>query len=157
MRKIFSIIGIIITGFTFCTSGATNQLSIGATQVLVVGTIHGNHENNQNYTYYDLINIISSFQPDAICVEIPENYFRKRSYLKEMMLATIYGTENAINVYPVDWWSPGDDRSKRNEYVKTEEYKVKEKQYYELEKSDSIMQNFYAKYESLQKVWNENK
>ncbi|MCK9220943.1 MAG: DUF5694 domain-containing protein [Bacteroidales bacterium] len=136
---------------------ATNKiLSTDTTKVLVVGTIHGNHEANKFYSYQDVVNILATYKPDAICVEIPQSYFRSRSYLKEMVLATIYGTEKSIPVYPIDWWSPGNDRAINREYVKTAEYKEKEKQYYALEKTDSIMQRFYAKYESLEKVWNSN-
>jgi len=128
-----------------------------STIVIVIGTIHGNHESNKNFSYQDLLNVLATFHPDAICVEIPPNYFRKESYLKEMMLASMYGIEHSLKVYPIDWWPSGDDRIKREEYMKTEEYKLKEKHYYELEKSNKIMQNFYKKYGSLDSLWGENK
>lgn len=41
-----------------------------STEVLVLPTIHGAHEVNQNYTYEDLMQIIRSYDPDAIGVEI---------------------------------------------------------------------------------------
>ncbi|MEI7492256.1 MAG: DUF5694 domain-containing protein [Bacteroidota bacterium] len=148
--------GILIFGLFLSSPGIAMQPA-DSTKVLVVATIHGNHESNKNYTYTDILKILSTFQPDAICVEIPESYFRKSSYLKEMMLATIYGTEHSAKVYPIDWWPPVDNRAARDKYVKTEEYKLKEKQYYELEKSNEIMQDFYKKYGSLDSVWNENK
>lgn len=161
MKKLLSTVrlafmSLLTTGLMFSAECFANQPFPDSTKVLVVGTIHGNHDANPNYTYQDLLNIMTTYQPDAICVEIPESYFRKRSYLKEMMLATMYGINHSIKVYPIDWWAPGDDRAKYNEYIKTEEYKIKEKEYYELEKADSTMQNFYSKYESLQKVWNGN-
>lgn len=157
---LFAIIFLMVIGLIYghgiYASGHQNNIS-DSTKVLVIGTIHGNHETNNNYSYQDLLNILTTFHPDAICVEIPPNYFRKESYLKEMMMAAIFGIEHSIKVYPIDWWSSGDDRAYRKEYEKTEEYKLKEKQYYELEKSNEIMQNFYKKYGSLDSLWNENK
>ncbi len=157
---LFLFIVLIVIGLMYCPMlGASGNQNINpdSTKVLVIGTIHGNHETNKNYSYQDLLNILTTFRPDAICVEIPPDYFRKRSYLKEMMLASILGIEHSINVYPIDWWPSEDNRVNRNEYVKTEEYKLKEKQYYELERSNEIMQNFYEKYGSLDSLWNENK
>jgi hypothetical protein len=157
---LFAFIFIIVTGLVYSKGilASGHQITIpDSTKVLVIGTIHGNHESNKNYSYQDLLNILTTFQPDAICVEIPPNYFRKESYLKEMMMAAIYGIENSIKVYPIDWWPSGDDRAYISEYEKTEEYKLKEKQYCELEKSNEIMQSFYKKYGSLDSLWNENK
>lgn len=149
-----------VIGIIYCPGilASGNQTVISdSTKVLVIGTIHGNHETSKNYSYQDLYNILITFHPDAICVEIPPDYFRKVSYLKEMMMAAIYGTENSIKVYPIDWWPSGDSRASRKEYEKTEEYKIKEKQYDELEKSSIIMQNFNKKYGSLDSLWKENK
>ncbi len=126
------------------------------TQILVIGTIHGNHEKNLNYTYQDIVNILGAYNPEAICVEIPPSYFRKRSYLKEMMIASIYGFENNKKVYPIDWWSSGNDRSKQLEFRKTEEYKIKEKQVSKMVKANTIMQNFKIKYGSLNSIWRKN-
>lgn len=69
-------------------------------EVLVVGTIHGMHAENPNYTYHDIVRILATYKPDAICVEIPPSYFRKKSYLKEMTLACIYGGEHNIKATP---------------------------------------------------------
>ena len=45
------------------------------TQVLVLPTIHGAHEFNENYTYADLLEIIEAYEPDRIGVEIrPEDF-----------------------------------------------------------------------------------
>ncbi len=70
-----------------------NTFAQQKTQVLVIGTIHAGHETNPNYSNQDIVNILGTYNPDVICVEIPPSYFGKRSYLKEMMLATIYGTD----------------------------------------------------------------
>ncbi len=127
------------------------------TQVLIVGTIHGSHSSNPNYSYVDLLDILETFDSDVICVEIPPSYFRKRSYLHEMMLATVFGTEKHKEVYPIDWWAPGDDVEKRNEFLKTAEYESKRKQTDELVQASSIMQGFMKKFGSMDQVWDENK
>lgn len=125
------------------------------TQVLTVGTIHGSHESNPNYTFKDIVSILETYNPDIICVEIPPSYFRKRSYLKEMMLASIYGFENNKKVYPIDWWSSG-GRIEQKKYKKTEDYRIKSKKVDEIVKSDSIMQNFKLKYGGWANIWKEN-
>ena len=148
----------LIASFLSCNQNKENKEQKSLTQVLVVGTTHA-HDRNPNYTFYDLINILGTYDPDVICVEIPKSYFRKRSYLYEMILATIYGNDNNKKVYPIDSWTSatgGDDRAKRREYIKTEEYKVKEKQYYDLVDSSLIMQNFNKQHESLDKLWNKH-
>jgi hypothetical protein len=128
-----------------------------STKVLVVGTIHGNHETNSNYSYQDLLNILATYKPDAICVEIRPEDFRKHSYLKEMMMATIFGIDQRIKVYPIDWWGTGDDRSRQSAYIKTPEYKEKEKQEEALVAANKVMQEFDKKYINLKTLWNENK
>ena len=69
------------------------------TEVLVIGTIHNGHDNNPNYSEQDILNILGTYNPDVICVEIPPSYFRKQSYLKEMMIASIYGFDNLSSSY----------------------------------------------------------
>ena len=45
------------------------------TEVLVLPTIHGAHEVNENYTYDDLLQLVKSYEPDVIGVEIrPEDF-----------------------------------------------------------------------------------
>lgn len=45
------------------------------TQVLVLPTIHGAHEVNENYTYDDLLQLIKNYDPEVIGVEIrPEDF-----------------------------------------------------------------------------------
>jgi hypothetical protein len=100
-------------------AGELPGLITDSTKVLVVATIHGNHETNPNYSYQDLLNILYTYKPDAICVEIRPEDFRKQSYLKEMMMATIFGIDQNIKVYPIDWWGTGDDRTKQSAYIKT--------------------------------------
>lgn len=128
------------------------------TEVLVIGTIHAGHSNNPNYSYQDIVNILGTYNPDVICVEIPPSYFRKKSYLKEMMIASIYGFDNNKKVYPIDWWETlSDARSERNEYIKTDDYKTKSQQADSLVKSNRIMQTFIDKYGTMDSIRKNNK
>jgi hypothetical protein len=127
------------------------------TRVLVIGTIHGNHESNPNYSYQDLVNILATFGPDAVCVEIRPQDFRRNSYLKEMMMASIYGLDRGLKVNPVDWWGTRDDRAERDAFMKTPEYKIKLKEEERLVAANKVMQDFEKKYGSLEKLWDENK
>jgi hypothetical protein len=127
------------------------------TQVLVIGTIHAGHNDNPNYSYYDLVNILGTYNPDVICVEIPPSYFRKQSYLKEMMIASIYGFDNAKTVYPIDWWPETNVRAERVKYMQTDDYKIKAKTVDSLVNVNTIMQNFVKKYGDLDSIWDVNK
>ncbi len=141
-----------LLGLGFCLSA----LPAKPTHVLVVATIHGNHESNPNYSYQDLVNILAAYAPDAVCVEIRPEDFRKNSYLKEMMMAAIFGLSRGLKVYPVDWWGTGDDRARRNAYMKTPEFKAKEKEEERLVAESGVMRKFEEKYGSLEKLWNAN-
>ena len=123
----------------------------------MVGTIHGNHNGSSTYTYQDLVNILATFDPDAICVEIRPVDFRRNSYLTEMMMATIFGLDRGRKVYPIDWWGAGDDRTQRADYMKTAEFKEKLKEEEKLVAGNAVMQEFTKKYGELEKLWNENK
>ncbi|MDD3737797.1 MAG: DUF5694 domain-containing protein [Lentimicrobiaceae bacterium] len=127
------------------------------TEVLVIGTIHAGHIDNPNYSLQDLVNILGTYNPDAICVEIPPSYFRKQSYLKEMMLAAIYGFDNNKKVYPIDWWETlSDARAERNEYIKTDDFKIKSQQADSLKNNNRIMQEFTARYGTMDSIWKNN-
>lgn len=145
------VVSVLTVAFFSCNSDK------GETQVLVIGTIHGDHQNNPNYSYRDIINILDKYNPDAICVEIPASYFRKRSYLTEMMLASIYGFENGKEVYPIDWWTETDARGELAKYKTTEDYRIKTNIADSLTESNAIMQNFIRKYGDIDNVWRENK
>lgn len=147
-RNTLVMVSLLLLGF------CVKSFSAQPTRVLVIGTIHGNHETNRHYTYQDVVNILSTFAPDAICVEIRPADYRKNSYLKEMMLASIFGIERGLSVYPIDWWSTGDDRTRRSTYITTPEYKVKQKVEERLVSENKVMQEFEKKYGSLDKLWN---
>ena len=116
-----------LTLFVFFSNSVPLSAEEGKTEVLVLGTLHNAHKSNKNYSYQDILNILGTYNADAICVEIPESFFRERPYLLEMTMASIYGFENNKNVYPIDWWNVEKNaRKEREEYVKTDEYKKKE-------------------------------
>jgi tetratricopeptide (TPR) repeat protein len=142
---------ILTIGFFSCSSKKET------TQVLVIGTIHNGHNYNPNYSFQDLVNILGTFNPDAICVEIRPSDFRKQSYLKEMMVATIFGTDNNKQVYPIDWWPPTDPRAEQVEYKQTDDYNIKKQIVDSLEHANMIMQHFIKTYGELDDVWEENK
>lgn len=125
---------------------ATSCKSVDCTtQVLVVGTIHNAHKTNPDFSANDIVNILDTYNPDVICVEIPESYFRKQSYLYEMMIASIYGFDKGKQVYPIDWWITT-DRKEMTSYMQSDEYKVNEQKISDIVAADSIMTRFNTKY-----------
>lgn len=152
----FCLVSIVMFELLFGSKVFAQNMKADSTQILIVGTIHDNHATCESYSYYDIVRILATYEPDAICVEIPPSLFRKEKYLKEMVLATIYGTANAINVYPIDWWGDGNDRAERNRYMETEDYEIKKREYSDLLNSSTIMQDFQSKYGSLEVIWSSN-
>jgi hypothetical protein len=117
------------------------------TQVLVVGTIHGSHRSNPNYSYEHLVQILATYGPDAICVEIRPEDFRRVPYLTEMVAATIYGAEHGTRVYPIDWWDERNNaRAERDAFMQTPEYAAQQPKEAALEAADSVIQGFEARY-----------
>lgn len=115
-------------------------------KVLTLATLHNNH-NSSKYTYADLINVIHSYKPDLICVEIREKEFREEIYLREMMLATSYGDNNNIPVAPIDWWDDSHNlRQERDSLLQLDSYKAKVKQSDSLEANSEVFKQFYSKY-----------
>jgi len=122
-------------------------LHANKSELLVLGTIHQMHATNPNYSYQDVLNIVHTYNPDIICVEIPEFYFRKQAYLKEMMLASIYGFDNNKKVYPIDWFQlSGDARTERIEYMKTDSYILNEALEKKRRETSQIIKDFEKKY-----------
>ncbi len=115
-------------------------------QVLVVGTIHQRHSINENYCYEHILYILETFDPDVICVEIRPEEFREKLYLKEMVLATIYGLERGKDVYPIDWWTEGNSQEERKKYMETAEYSEKNKQLEDLTDKNDIIRSFKRKF-----------
>ncbi|MGP1440879.1 MAG: DUF5694 domain-containing protein [Treponema sp.] len=137
-KKTFLLL-ILLFGLTF--------LHAKKTELLVIGTIHQYHEDNSNYSYQDVLNIVHTYNPDVICVEIPEFYFRKQAYLKEMMLACIYGFDHNKKVYPIDWFQlSGNPRIEREEYMKTDSYIINEAEEKRKKQASQIIEDFEKKY-----------
>ena len=111
-------------------------------QVLVLGTIHHNHEKNPNYTFTDVVRVLTVFQPDLIGVEIRPQDFRREPYLSEMMIGTIWGTTHGKKVYPIDWWTDDAVRRTRDSLSKLPEYILKEKKLNSLEKASPVIAAF---------------
>jgi len=146
---------LVIVFWTFAFS-ATGQ-KVLPVDVLVVGTIHGMHETNPHYSYHDIVRILATYKPDAVCVEIPPSYFRKKGYLKEMTLACIYGAEHGIASYPIDYWGTNYNvRAARKEYMQTEDYKNKKLVADSLMQHSAIIQQFEKKYGIIDSLWQSN-
>ncbi len=128
----------------------------GPSRVLVIGTIHDMHGKNPNYLYQHLLDMLAGFAPDVLCVEIRPQDFRKQSYLKEMMMATIFGRNRGLKVYPVDWWTDDGGRAQRAAYMATPEYKAKEKEENDLIAKNVSMQTFIKTYGDLDEIWKKN-
>lgn len=116
-----------------------------ATQVLVVGTVHDQHGRNPNYTYEDVVRIVDTFDPDVVCVEIRPDDFRRVPYLKEMMLATVWGASKGRETCAFDWYD-GTTRRIRRELAETPEYVEKEREFQELIASNPITVPFEERY-----------
>lgn len=153
---LFIFVGISCMASSKMVSKPLKQVPKAETMVLCVGTIHHQHGSNPNYTYADLYRILKKYQPDVICLEIPPSYFRTKPYLKEMTLGAIYGLEHGAKVYPIDWWSEGNPRAERKEYMKTEDYEIKQKMLDSLSLSDSVMRRFEKVYGTIEQVFKEN-
>jgi tetratricopeptide (TPR) repeat protein len=67
------------------------------------------------------------------------------------------GLDRGLKVYPVDWWGTGDDRAKRDEYMKSPEYGARAKEEERLVAASKVMQDFERKHGSLTELWKANK
>lgn len=121
------------------------DMNAAETEVLVVATVHTQHRRNPNYTYADVVRILEAFQPEAVCVEIRPEDFRQKPYLKEMMLATVWGVERGLDVCGFDWFT-GDDRGTRAALEETPEYQAKAQLYDSLMATNPITSAFDERY-----------
>lgn len=137
---------IIILVFAVSVSSCNNTES-GKTKVLTLGTIHGQHIKS-NYSYSDIIDVLNTFNPDLICVEIRPKDFREKFYLYEMMLATAYGDMHNIPVVPMDFWNENNDRLVRDSLKKIEKYIKLIRTDSLLEAKSNIINNFKTKYKT---------
>lgn len=117
------------------------------TRVLVVGTIHQQQMTNPSYSYEDVARILETYDPELVCVEIRPQDFRRKRYLDEMELATIWGLAKNTPVRPIDWWpDSSNDRQVRAELSKTPEYQRKAEEEKKLADADPILRNMSRKY-----------
>ena len=116
-------------------------------KVLVVGTIHQMHASDKNYSYADIVRILTTYNPDLICVEIRPKDFRRNPYLKEMELATVWGLSHGRRVAPIDWWrDQPNDREIRAKLTKEPEYVAKQKRLEQLLSRDEIITRLEKRY-----------
>ncbi len=140
-------------------SAAMTQLKKPRMTVLVLGTIHQRHGTNANYPYADVVRFLSAFDPDLICVEIRPQDFRRVPYLKEMMLATVWGLSHGKAVAPIDWWDDTQNvRELRDKLAKQPEIIEKAKKEKDLYSRSPIILGFEKKYGPSDKenAWSRN-
>ncbi|NIR46262.1 MAG: hypothetical protein GWN99_17685 [Gemmatimonadetes bacterium] len=113
--------------------------------MLVVATVHGQHRRNPNYTYEDVVRILDTYDPDLVCVEIRPQDFRREPYLKEMMLATVWGIANGREVCGFDWYE-GTARAARARLEEQPEYIEKARVLDSLVATNPIMRSFDDRY-----------
>lgn len=140
MKRLFLLSLAVLLGANFCM--AKNDKS----KALTLATIHNAHGGSK-YSYGDIVNILNTYKPDLICVEIRPQDFRQTTYLREMMLATTYGDINKIPVVPMDWWDEkNNDRNIRDSLSKIDSYARKLKMLDSLEQHNEILTQFTKKY-----------
>lgn len=78
------------------------------TEIMILGTLHGLHRNNEAYSFDDIFRMIEEFNPDAAGVEIrsedieqPKEYLSK--YYPYEMIETKFRYSGKIPVYGFDW------------------------------------------------------
>lgn len=146
LKKLTFMFSAVFALMTTNTCGASGGFpGTPKTEVLVLGTIHQLHSSDTNYTFNDIIDILETYNPDVVCVEIREAEFRKEAYLPEMTMATIWGINHNKKVYPIDWWL-NDTRRLRDSLMKLPDYKQKEQQVEAAGEKDSIITVFESKY-----------
>ncbi|HET8884719.1 MAG TPA: hypothetical protein VFM70_00025 [Salinimicrobium sp.] len=111
------------------------------TNVMVLSSIHGAHAINPNYSYKDLFNIIETYNPDIIGVEIrsedmgQDDDYLKNFYPLEMRMVKdsfptksegldFYGEEVKGKLIPIDAFK--DSTSELGQYVYLEKLLVKD-------------------------------
>ena len=150
----FIVHGVLLLLLAATAGTAAGEGNDEPTEVLVVGTIHAFHQANPNYPYETIVRILEAYDPAAVCVEIRPEDFRRRSYLTEMMLATIWGQENGRAVHPIDWWdSKRNAREERKTYERTEEYRQEAETARKLEKASDIINTFHRQHGNERRMW----
>ncbi len=151
MKTSIKMVFILLIGIGIFITGCVLNKEVGKkkTEILIIGTLHHNHQNNINYSYKNIIQILATYDIDVICVEIRPEDFRKKPYLIEMMMATIYGMKYNKKVYPIDWYSGENTRALREKLSKEPEYIEKQKIADSLELNNNLIQKFNKTYRNI--------
>lgn len=78
------------------------------TEVMILGTIHGMHKDNDYYSFDDVFSIVDAFSPDVIGLEIrEEDMLESREYLSKYypyeMIECKHRYEDTCKVLGFDW------------------------------------------------------
>jgi hypothetical protein len=140
MKSIFKAVVLVLVCLSLCAanSSAESQIPPKAlkTQVVIIGTIHEKHYENQAYSPDVLKEIILSLKPDAILNELPlslvepngrpvESIRKKDRWGPETWVSDTVATQLGIRQIPFD-------RPDRQENFEKTNYFEKEKQMFEL-------------------------
>ena len=109
------------------------------TEVMILGTIHGLHKHNSNYSYEDIFTIVDKYKPDVIGVEIrEEDILQHKEYLHKSypyeMIETKFRYENVCKIYGFDWLGKSIEGALiPDNYFSTLEIKLLEKELNEIQ------------------------
>ncbi|MBN2694668.1 hypothetical protein JXR93_08400 [bacterium] len=109
MRLIYLLIMMLLSILQSCkNSNMTERVITNKTTVLLLGSIHGAHRENPNYSFEQLFSIIDKFNPDIVGIEIRvedinESFeYLKKSYPPDMLkIKEKYSKEKVIVGF--DW------------------------------------------------------
>ena len=78
------------------------------TEVMILGTIHGLHKDNEYYSYDHVFSMVDAFEPDVIGLEIrKEDLLESRPYLTKYypyeMIECKYRYQETCKVHGFDW------------------------------------------------------
>lgn len=85
----------------------TSLETLNKSKLYCLGTIHGAHFSNKDYTLRHLQNIVENLKPDYIFIESREDTYQKYGVLDgpiEMRFLFAYGREHNIPVEMIDYW-----------------------------------------------------
>lgn len=105
------------------------------TEVMILGTLHGLHNDNTSYSYDDIFSIIDEYKPDVIGVEIrKEDMLQQREYLNKYypyeMIEVKFRYEGDCKVYGFDWLGDSiKDKLIPHKYFETLDVKILERQF----------------------------
>ena len=125
--KILIMILFCLTNFTFLSCSKTQK-----TEIIIIGTFHGNHATMLNYHFGTLKYFLEITKPDVLAVEIRPNDLKNKNFdVTPQDIAKIvipWANEKKIPLYGIDWWKDN-SRQEYNQFMakleKTEEGRKK--------------------------------